>query len=393
MSAFIADWLNILLRWAHLVVGITWIGTSFYFIALDLSLRAREKMNPGVFGTAWQVHGGGFYQVEKYTVAPEALPEDLQWFKWDAYLTWVTGFGLLLTQYYFNASAYLIDKSVLDLRPGEAILISLLTMGGGWFLYDRVCRSRIGQNTALLAIVVFLGIVAASYMLTNVYSGRGAFIHVGALVGTIMACNVFMIIVPNQRKIVASLLKGEAADPKYGKIGKQRSVHNNYLTLPVLVMMVSNHYPLLTGHPHSWLLVALILVIGAMVRHFINRHEGGDHFREISWTLPIAAIALVIAILMTAPRVDPAMAGRAVADADVTAIVRTHCVACHAATPTHEGFTEAPKGIMLESLEDVRRYAALVDMQAVKSEAMPLGNETGMTEDERHILGAWIAGQ
>ncbi len=392
MTAFIADWLNLLLRWAHLVVGITWIGTSFYFIALDLSLRAREKMTPGVFGTAWQVHGGGFYHVEKFTVAPDFLPEDLQWFKWDAYLTWVTGFGLLITQYYFNASAFLIDKSVLDMRPAEAVLISMLSLVLGWLVYDRICRSKIGENTALLALVVFVGIVGAAWLFTHVYSGRGAFIHVGALVGTIMACNVFMIIVPNQRKIVGALMRGEAPDAKYGKMGKQRSVHNNYLTLPVLVMMVSNHYPLITGHPQSWLLVALILVIGAMIRHFINRHEAGDHFRQIAWTLPVAAFGLAVAVVMTAPRANSAFAGQAVAEADVMAVVRTHCTACHSARPTHESFSEAPKGVMLDTPAEVRRYAGLIDMQAVKSTAMPLGNETGMTDDERHILGAWIAG-
>ncbi|SON56477.1 putative membrane protein [Hartmannibacter diazotrophicus] len=393
MSTFIADWLNILLRWAHLVVGITWIGTSFYFIALDLSLRAREKMTPGVFGTAWQVHGGGFYHVEKFTVAPEFLPEDLQWFKWDAYLTWVTGFGLLITQYYFNASAYLIDQSILPMRPSEAILISVLSLVGGWFLYDWLCRSRIGQNTPLLATIVFVGIVGAAYGFTHVFSGRGAFIHVGALVGTIMACNVFMIIVPNQRKIVGALMKGEEPDGKYGKIGKQRSVHNNYLTLPVLLMMVSNHYPLLTGHSNSWLIVALILIIGAMVRHFINRHEAGDHFKEIGWTLPVAAIGLMIAIVMTAPRTDPAVAGMEVSDTEVMTIVGKHCVMCHADHPAHEGFDEPPKGVVLTSVDKLRQFGPVVEMQAVKSNTMPLGNETGMTEEERQQLGAWIAAQ
>ncbi|MBH0236570.1 urate hydroxylase PuuD [Methylobrevis albus] len=391
MLTFVADWLNILLRWAHLVVGITWIGTSFYFIALDLSLRAREKMSPGVFGTAWQVHGGGFYHVEKFTVAPPALPEDLQWFKWDAYLTWVTGFGLLITQYYVNASIYLVDRAVLPMTGGEAVLISILSLAAGWFAYDRLCRSPIGQNTPVLALIVFVGIVAAAWMFGEIYSGRGALIHVGALVGTIMAFNVFMIIVPNQRKIVASLVAGEAPDPKYGKIGKQRSVHNNYLTLPVLLMMVSNHYPMLTNHPQNWLLVALILLIGAMVRHFINRHEAGDHFNQIAWTLPVAAVGLMVAIVMTAPRTDPAHAGMQVADADVMGIVERHCVACHASQPSHEGFEEAPKGVVLETVADLGRYAPLVDAQAVKSDAMPLGNESGMTDDERRQLGAWIA--
>jgi uncharacterized membrane protein len=393
MLAFAAEWLNILIRWAHLVAGIGWIGTSFYFIALDLSLKKRERMNPGVYGTAWEVHGGGFYHVEKYMVAPAQLPDDLIWYKWEAYLTFITGFALLTVQYYFNPTAYLIDPDLVAMRPSEAIVISILSLLAGWLIYDRLlCRGPLGGNTPLLALAVFVLIMAFSYMFTHIYSGRGAFIHVGALVGTIMAANVFMVIIPNQKKITASLLKGEAPDPRLGATGKQRSVHNNYLTLPVLLMMVSNHYPILTNHPQSWLIVALVLVMGAMARHFLNRHEAGDPLREIWWTLPIAAVALVIALVMTAPAARETAAG-GVADADVLRIAGSHCVACHAEKPTHEGFPEAPKGVVLTDIDHIRRYAALIDQQAVKSDAMPLGNETGMTDEERAQLGAWIAGQ
>ncbi len=387
--AFAMDWLNLLFRWAHLVVGIGWIGTSFYFMALDLSLRKREGMKQGVLGTAWEVHGGGFYHVEKYTVAPKELPDDLIWYKWEAYLTWVTGFALLVVQYYFNATAYLIDPNVLKLMPGEAVLISVVSLVAGWLVYDRLCRSPIGRNTPLLAVCVFILIMAATYMFTHVFSGRGALIHVGAFIGTIMAVNVFGVIIPNQRKIAASLMAGEAPDPALGAMGKQRSVHNNYLTLPVLLMMVSNHYPLLTGHPHSWLLVALVLVIGAMVRHFFNRHDAGDEFGRFWWSLPIAAVALVAAMIMTAPR-DYSGAD-AVADSTVLEIVRTHCAVCHAASPVHDGFEEAPKDIRLETLGDITRYADLIMQQAVQSDAMPLGNETGMTDEQRATLGAWIS--
>jgi uncharacterized membrane protein len=393
MLAFLAEWLNILIRWAHLVAGIGWIGTSFYFIALDLSLKKRERMNPGVYGTAWEVHGGGFYHVEKYMVAPKELPEDLIWYKWEAYLTFITGFALLTVMYYFNASAYLIDPAKVALTPGEAIVVSVASLAGGWFIYDRLlCRSAIGRNTPLLALVVFALIMAFTVLFTHIYSGRGAFIHVGALVGTIMAANVFAVIIPNQKKITASLLAGEAPDPALGAMGKQRSVHNNYLTLPVLLMMVSNHYPILTGHPHSWIIVALILVVGAMARHFLNRHEAGDPLREIWWTLPVAAAGLAVAMVMTAPAARTG-GESAVNDDEVLAITRAHCVMCHAAKPTHEGFPEAPKGVRLETIEEIRRYAALIDQQAVKSEAMPLANETGMTTEERRKLGDWIAGQ
>lgn len=393
MDAFVADWLNLLIRWFHMVVGIGWIGASFYFIALDLSLKKRAQMNEGVYGTAWEVHGGGFYHVEKYTVAPKQLPDDLIWFKWEAYLTFLSGFALLAVQYYWNAKAYLIDPKIMALAPWQAIAISIVSLVAGWAAYDTLCRSKLGRNTALLAVLVFAMIVGASYLFANVFSGRGALIHVGAFVGTIMAANVFMIIIPNQRKIVAALIKGEAPDPRYGAIGKQRSVHNTYLTLPVLLMMVSNHYPMLTNHPHSWLLVALILVVGGMVRHFWVRHEAGDSVARIAWAPALAAVGLAAALVMTAPRPDPALAGIAATDADVLKIAAAHCTTCHAAKPRHEGFGEAPKGIMLEHIDDLRRYAVLIDQQAVKTDAMPLGNETGMTDAERRVLGAWIARQ
>lgn len=389
--AFAMDWLNLLFRCAHLIVGIGWIGTSFYFIALDLSLRKRAAMKEGVAGTAWEVHGGGFYHVEKYLVAPKELPDDLIWYKWEAYLTWVTGFALLISQYYFNATAYLIDPSVFAMTPVQAILISVASLVAGWIIYDLLCKSPIGKNTPLLALCVFLLILGADFLFTHIYSGRGAFIHVGAFIGTIMAVNVFGIIIPNQKKIAASLMAGEAPDPKLGAIGKQRSVHNNYLTLPVLLMMVSNHYPMLTGHPQSWLLVALVLVIGGMVRHFLNRHDAHDPISKFWWSLPIAAVGLAIAVVMTAPK--DFSGADTVADATVLKIAQTHCAMCHAATPTHESFEEAPKGIHLDSIENLHRYADLILVQAVQSDAMPLGNETGMTDEERATLGAWIAQQ
>jgi len=390
MADFIADWLNLLFRWAHMVVGIGWIGTSFYFIALDLSLRKREDMRPGVYGTAWEVHGGGFYQVEKYLLAPPTLPPDLLWYKWEAYLTWVTGFGLLIVQYYWNADAFLIDRSVVPMLPAQAIFISVVSLVAGWFIYDRLCKSRIGQNTTLLALCVFVLIVAAAYLFTHVFSNRGALIHVGAFIGTIMAVNVFGIIVPNQRKIVDALIAGREPDPRLGAIGKQRSVHNNYLTLPVLLMMVSNHYPMLGGHPQSWLIVALIIVVGAAVRHFINRHEAGDPLEKIGWALPVAAVALVGAIWLTAPRPDAAIAGLTVSDSEVMAIVGKHCIMCHATHPSHAGFDQPPKGLVFAGTADLHAHAAQIMAQAVNSNTMPLGNETGITAEERQKLGAFL---
>lgn len=390
MSSFVLDWLNLLFRWAHLIVGIGWIGTSFYFIALDLSLRKREGMRKGVAGTAWEVHGGGFYHVEKYLVAPDDLPEDLLWYKWEAYLTWVTGFGLLILQYYLNADAYLINPNVMPLLPGQAVVISVIGLALGWFVYDAICRSPIGRNTLLLAIIVFAMILLATWGYGQLLSGRGTLIHVGAFIGTIMAVNVFGIIIPNQKKITAALMEGRAPDPRLGAIGKQRSVHNNYLTLPVLVLMVSNHYPMLTGHPQAWIVVGFIVVGGAAVRHFFNRHEAGDDLASFVWALPVAAIALAGGIWATAPRTDPTLAGMRVSEGEVLTIAAKHCAMCHARRPSHDGFDAPPKDVVLTSIEDILKNRDQVMAQAVRADTMPLGNETGMTDEERRMLGAFL---
>ncbi|MDP9138092.1 MAG: urate hydroxylase PuuD [Pseudomonadota bacterium] len=390
MGAFLADWLNLLLRWAHLIAGISWIGTSFYFVALDFSLKKRAGMNPGVAGTAWEVHGGGFYHVEKYMVAPQALPDDLIWFKWEAYLTWLTGFLLLVVQYYWNAGTYLIDPSVLPLAWYDAVAISLAGLIGGWLVYDALCRSPLIGKPLLLAAAVFVLIVAAAWGFTHVFSGRGALIHIGAFIGTIMAANVFAVIIPNQRRITETLLRGQEPDPAFGITGKQRSLHNTYLTLPVLLLMIGNHYPMLSNHPQAWLLVALLVIGGAALRHFLVRHEVGDPLRAIAWTLPFIFGALAVAVVMTSPAIEDISGLPQVGDAEVLNLSRLHCVACHAQNPTHEGFSEAPKGAVLETIGDLRRFAGLIEKQTVHSHAMPLGNETGMTAAERRTLGLWI---
>ncbi|CAN5437175.1 urate hydroxylase PuuD [soil metagenome] len=389
MDPFLADWLNLLLRWAHLIAGIAWIGTSFYFVALDFSLKKPEGLPQGVAGEAWEVHGGGFYHVQKYLVAPATLPADLIWFKWEAYLAWVTGFLLLIVQYYLNPQAFLIDPAVMPLLPWQAIAISVASLIAGWIVYDALCRSRVARHDGWLALAVFALILAASYGFTHVFSGRGALIHIGAVIGTMMAANVFMVIIPNQGRITAALLRGEAPDPDYGRIGKQRSLHNTYLTLPVLLMMISNHYPMITDHPHAWILVGLIVLGGAALRHFLVRHEVGDPMEEIAWTLPVIAGALAVALWMTEPppRVG---AGLTVTDAEALAITQTHCVMCHAAVPAHKGFREAPKGVALETIGDLKRHAQQIETQAVRNKSMPLGNETKMTAEERAKLGAWI---
>lgn len=392
LDPFIADWLNLLLRWAHMIAGIAWIGTSFYFVALDFSLKRRAGLPAGVYGEAWEVHGGGFYHVQKYSVAPQDMPPDLIWFKWEAYLTWVTGFLLLIVQFYFNATTFLIDPSVMALTPWQAIAISLAGLAGGWFIYDGLCRSALVHRPGLLALAVFALIMIAAYGFTHVFSGRGALIHVGAFIGTMMAANVFAVIIPNQKKITAALLRGEAPDPRFGITGKQRSLHNTYLTLPVLLMMISNHYPMITNHSQAWLLIGLIVIGGASLRHFLVRHEVGDDIAEIAWTLPIIFSALAAALWLTEPQ-QRIGEGLVVSDQEVQAIAVKHCTMCHAVKPTHAGFKEAPKGVALETLDELRRYASQIEAQAVRNKSMPLGNETGMTDEDRAKLGAWIAAQ
>jgi uncharacterized membrane protein len=392
IDPFLSDWLNLLLRWGHMIAGIAWIGTSFYFVALDISLRARPGLPAGVRGEAWEVHGGGFYQVQKYLSAPPSLPDHLTWFKWEAYLTWVTGFLLLIVQYYLDAGSFLIDPAVMDLLPWQAITVSVGAISGGWIVYDLLCRQFAVTRPSLLIICLLLMISIAAYGFTHVFSGRGAFIHVGAFLGTLMAANVFMVIIPNQRKIVASLLKGETPDPVYGAIGKQRSLHNTYLTLPVILMMVSNHYAFLTSHPNSWILICLVVLAGAALRHYLLRTEVGDGQREIAWAFPALGGILVLAMFLTAPASTPAVK-EPVSDEEAVVIMQTHCAACHSARPLNPAYKVAPKGVVLDSLADLRRHAAQIRVQAVNARAMPLGNKTKMTDVERAKLGAWLAAQ
>jgi len=391
--ALATDWFNLLSRWFHVTAGITWIGASFYFMSLDFSLKPKAPGTTGADGVAWEVHGGGFYHVQKYLVAPDDLPPELLWHRWAAYLTWLSGFILLVAQYYLNARGFLIDPAVANISPAQAIGLSLASIVIGWLAYDALCRSPLAGRPPVLALIVFLMVVGAAWAFSQVFSGRGAFIHVGVFVGTIMAANVFLVIIPNQRIVVADLIAGRKPDPKYGKIGKTRSTHNNYLTLPVLLMMVSNHYPMLYSHPHSWLVVAFILITGALVQHTLNRHEAHDPWKSYGWAVPVAAVSLLLAIFVTSqrPKLDLAGAGQ-VTEARALQITATHCVACHARRPRHESFSEPPKNVVIETTADIRRFAGAIAQQTVQSKAMPLGNQTAMTDTERAELGAYLAG-
>ena len=390
MEFDITPWLNLAIRWLHFITGIAWIGSSFYFVWLDNHLEEPKEKKKGMSGELWSVHGGGFYHKQKYAVAPEQMPENLHWFKWEAYFTWMSGFALLAVIYYLGADLFLIDKSKMDLTQGQAIGISLAFIVGGWLFYDGLCRSPLGKNNKLTGIIWFLSLTAAAYTLTHIFSDRAAFIHVGAIVGTSMAANVFMVIIPNQKKVVAALTAGEAPDPRLGQIGKQRSLHNNYMTLPVLFLMISNHYPMTFSNPYNWLILAGIGLVGVMVRHFFNlRHKG-----KTSPGLVFAAVALFILIAMFAADAEKASRAKLVAAgasfAEVQAIIGKHCTTCHAAAPTHESFDEAPGGVMLDKPELIQQHAQRIMEQAVKADIMPLGNETGMTDEERALIGKWI---
>jgi len=388
MIADLLSWLNLGVRWLHVIAGIAWIGSSFYFMWLDARLKAGPDTPQGVQGDLWAVHGGGFYHKRKYLLAPPDLPEDLHWFKWEAYTTWLSGSALLILIYYLGAPTWLIDASKADLAPWQAIGIGLAFLAGGWLVYDALCRSPLGQRPRLFGVVWFLILTGAAFALSHIFSNRGAFIHLGALIGTVMVANVFLVIIPNQKKIVAAMLAGETPDPTLGKRGKMRSVHNNYMTLPVLFLMVSNHYPMVIDHPRNWLLVAGIGASGWTIRHYFNRRNAGASQPMILVNGAAIFLAVMGVALVTGPR--PAEVAGVVPFTEVRAIIDRHCIACHSAHPRNPGFATAPNGVAYDTPEEIRRYAPRIHERAVATDSMPLGNETGMTREERARLGAWI---
>ncbi len=389
MAADIVPWLEMALRWLHVVTGVAWIGASFYFNWLDGNIRKAEGGNPRVAGELWAVHGGGFYHNQKYLVTPEQLPPHLHWFKYEAYFTWISGFLLLAVIYYLGADIFLIDKAKLALTPLEAIAISLAFLAGGWLVYDGLCRSPLGKNGAVFGTVWFLILTGAAYALMHIFSDRAAFLHVGAIVGTAMVANVFFIIIPNQKKVVASMLAGEAPAAALGAQAKQRSLHNNYMTLPVVLIMISNHYPMLTGSKIAWLLLAALSVSGIMIRHVFNlRHKG-----KLNWLLAFGAVLIFVVTMsigISVQHQSDTAPGAPVTYAAARAIIDRHCVMCHAAHPTHAGIAVAPEGLDFTRDDMVRQNASRMVLQAVTTKAMPLGNETGMTDAERATLGTWL---
>ncbi|TCM85016.1 urate hydroxylase PuuD [Rhodovulum steppense] len=400
-TAMILDWLEFAIRWLHVITGIAWIGSSFYFIALDLGLQKAPNMPRGVLGEEWQVHGGGFYHIRKYTVAPDHMPEHLTWFKWEAYWTWISGFALLAVVYWVGAELYLIDYTKMDLTQWQAIAISAGSLALGWVLYDLLCRSKLGRKPTTLMLILFAILVFMSWAYTQVFTGRAALLHLGAFTGTIMVANVFLVIMPNQRIVVADLKAGRTPDPKYGAIAKLRSMHNNYLTLPVIFLMLSNHYPLAFASEHNWIIASLVFLMGVTIRHYFNTMHARKGRPNWTWGAT-AAVFLAIMALSAAPMLKgaepvqdtalPAHLAPAVAAAhfaEVREIVETRCAMCHAAEPLWPGLATAPRGVRLETEAQIAAQARAIYLQAGTTHAMPPGNLMQIEEAERARIVAW----
>jgi uncharacterized membrane protein len=395
-----SEWIGFAIRWLHVITAIAWIGSSFYFIALDLGLRQVPDLPKGAHGEEWQVHGGGFYHIRKYLVAPAALPEHLTWFKWESYVTWLSGFAMMFVVYYLGADLYLIDPTVADITAPVAVMASVASLIAVWLIYDRICKSKFGDNNTRLMILLYILLVALAYGYTQIFSGRATMLHLGAITATVMTGNVFFIIMPNQRVVVADLKAGRTPDPKYGKIAKQRSTHNNYLTLPVIFLMLSTHYPLAFATQYNWIIASLVFLMGVTIRHYFNSiHacKGNPHwtwlvtalmFIEIMW---LSSIRPVGQEDMDTALLTPTQQKFASAQGfqEVSDIVLGRCSMCHAKEPFYDGILWAPKGVLLENEAQVAARAREIFIQAGITRAMPPANVSFMEEEERRKIEAW----
>lgn len=395
MEGYIIEWLSLLGRWVHTITGIAWIGASFYFVWLDNHLetpRQAADEERGVSGEVWSVHGGGFYHAQKYKVAPPALPDNLHWFKWEAYTTWITGMFLLALMYWYQAEFYLIDPGVMALSKPVAVVLGMLTLAIGWVVYDQLCKSPLGDQETRLSVVMLVFVSIVAIVLCQIFSGRGAYLHFGAMLGTIMVGNVFFVIMPGQRDLVAAKREGRTPDPSHGIRAKQRSVHNTYFTLPVLFVMISNHYAMTWGHAYNWAILIALSVAGALIRvYFVQRHFGK--------ATPIPLVISAVLILGIAAAIVPRPSVQANADttssaadvfAKVQSVMEARCTGCHATAPTQAGFSAPPKGVVLESVADVVTQAQIIHQQVVVTKAMPIGNLTQITDEERSLIDQWF---
>lgn len=416
MDPHITEWLNLAIRWIHMIVGVAWIGASFYFVWLENNLN---RVNPktGLSGDLWAIHGGGIYHLEKYKLAPPEMPEHLHWFKWEAYFTWITGVCLLGVVYYLNAEIYLIAPGS-GLDSTTAIAIGIGSLIAGWFIYDLLCDSPLGKTPMLLGLVLFVGLVGATYGLSQVFSGRGAYIHVGAIIGTIMVGNVFRVIMPAQRNLVKAIEEKREPDPALPAKGLLRSRHNNYLTLPVLFIMISNHFPSTYGSEYNWLILAGLAIFSILVRHYFNTRHGSQKY---AWTVPVAALGMITLAFVTSPyanrpsvapaapaasvetkattEADPAKEvlelateshSKGVTFEEINEVIQVRCSVCHSATPTHAAFAVAPAGVVLDTAEEIKTNVPRIMAQSVQTKVMPLGNLTQMTDEERALIGTWV---
>lgn len=389
----IMEWLSMIVRWLHVTTSMVWIGTSFYFTATDMKLRLGESLPEGAAGEAWQVHGGNFWRMVKFTVAPASMPRIFTWYLWDSRVTFLSGIALLILVYYMQADLFLIDKSVMDLTPLQAGLFSLVTLLLAWFAYDGLCRSPLGKHEVVLAIVVYAFLVLITYAFTQVLSGRAAVNQIGAIVGTFMVANAFTVIHPNQRKSVNALFNGQRPAAELVIKARQRSIHNNYLTLPVILLMISNHYPLLYATRFNWVIVAIVLALGPFIRHFFNTRNAGKGSPWWTWAVVGAGMLAIAWLSSLGPRQSLRESGTAKAPAFATVrdIIISRCSMCHAKEVVWGTLATAGNTIRFDDADQIRRYASLIDITAVRSDAMPPGNITEMTPGERQILSRWLA--
>ena len=399
--ALLMEWLEFAVRWLHVITAIAWIGSSFYFIALDLGLHRDRDLDTGADGEEWQVHGGGFYHIQKYLVAPKNMPDGLVWFKWESYSAWLSGFALLALVYYLGGEMFLIDPAVLDIAVWQGVAISVASLAFGWVVYNQLCKTFVNANQTVLMVALFAVLVGMALFYTNVFSGRAALLHLGAFTATIMSANVFFIIIPNQKIVVADLIAGKAPDPMFGKIAKQRSTHNNYLTLPVIFLMLSNHYPLAFASEYNWLIASLIFLMGVTIRHYFNT----VHARKgnPTWTWAVTVILfIIVAWLSSAPLYDweeaeakawtPMAERYAAAETfdEVHDVVIGRCSMCHAAEPVWNGLLWPPKGVMLETPQQIALQAEAIYVQSGVTHAMPPANLSGISDAERALIRAWF---
>lgn len=396
MEAWLQQWLSLLLRWAHFITGVAWIGASFYFNWLENHLQRRlptEDSQDPIAGDLWAVHGGGFYYLQKFRVAPAHLPETLHWFKYEAYFTWLSGFALLLVVYYWNASMYLLDPAVSAISPAQAIALGLASLLASWLVYDGLCRSPLRRQLLLLGILIFAWFALLAFMLSDFLSGRAAYMHVGAAIGSVMVANVFFVIIPAQKHLVAALLAGQQPDATKGLNALLRSRHNNYLTLPVLFMMIANHYPATYGSPYNWLVLAAFSLAAVGIRHWFNVR----HLRNTQrWILPASVLVLFSLMLATLPvkrTTTVAGAGALPSTLDIMPLIQRRCAGCHASQPTIGGFTAPPLGVAFDDVQQVENQAQRIYTVTVATRTMPLANMTGMSEEERELLAQWYAAQ